>query len=94
MSKRPSNYGYNYSRVIDWLDKNEIEYIEYNGGQHLRILGDVSLVDLWPSRMTCHIIESESSQAGYKRLDFKFNPKQLEAVLNGEASISTLREGL
>ena len=81
MSKRPSNYGYNYPRVIDWLDKNEIEYIEYNGGQHLRILGDVSLVDLWPSRMTYHVVESEeASKYDYARLDFKFNAEQLETI--------------
>jgi hypothetical protein len=59
MSKRRGNFEHNYPLVIKYLKDNEIEYVEYSGGQHLRIMGDVALVDLWPSRMTYHIVQSE-----------------------------------
>lgn len=85
MSKRRGNFEHNYPLTIKYLKDNKIEYIEYAEGQHLRIMGDVSLVDLWPSRMTYHIVESENpyKPSEYSRLDFCFNEAQLERVLNG-----------
>jgi hypothetical protein len=83
------NFEYNYPKVIKYLKDNDIEFIEYSNGQHLRIMGDVSLVDLWPSRMTYHVIDSEnvitSEDSGYSRLDIYFNPEQLGKILNGDS---------
>jgi hypothetical protein len=81
MSK--GNFEYNYPRVIKYLQDNDIEYIEYANGQHLRILGAVSLVDLWPSRMTYHIVESEEAHdIKYHKLDINFDKEQLEKLLS------------
>jgi hypothetical protein len=86
MSKRRGNFDHNYPLVINYLKANDIEYIEYAGGQHLRIMGDVALVDLWPSRMTYHIIESEEAHRvnEYKRLSLNFDSKELTKILEGE----------
>lgn len=87
MSRSKGNFQHNYPRVIEYLKRNDIEYIEFANGQHLRIMGDVSLVDLWPSRMTYHIVESEEAHdVKYHRLDINFNQKQLDELLNGTAA--------
>ena len=74
----------NYVDVEKWLDENEIEYIKLNPHQY-RIMGDVALIDLWPARMTVHIVATEGVDTNeYFRLDYYFNPKQLKNVLDGK----------
>jgi hypothetical protein len=87
MSKRKGNFEHNYPLVVKYLNDNDVEYIEYANGQHLRIMGDVALVDLWPSRMTYHIVESEEAHRvnEYKRLSFNFDSKELARILEGAA---------
>lgn len=86
MSRRRGNFDYNYPKVIAFLDKHDLEYVEYNDGQHLRILSPTKIVDLWPSRMTYHVIASEdvigSKEGDYSRLNFTFDEHQLAVVLN------------
>jgi hypothetical protein len=85
MSRRRGNFDHNYPLVIRYLEDNEIEYVEYANGQHLRIMGDVSLVDLWPSRMTYHIVQSEETHRAneYNRLNINFNESELAEILEG-----------
>ena len=84
MARRATNYHYNYPRVIQYLRDNDIEYFEFNDGQHLRIMGPVAMVDLWPSRMTVHVVVTEGVDPNrYFQLDWNFNPEQLEDVLEG-----------
>lgn len=81
MSK--ANYR-NYELLDKYLAKNEIEFTKFNG-RHYRILGDVAIVDVWPARMAVQVIQTESvGPSGYFRLDYNFNPKQLQAVLDGK----------
>jgi hypothetical protein len=61
MSRKRGNFDFNYPRVIKFLRDNRIDYIEYAGGQHLKILGAISAIDLWPSKMTAHVIMSEET---------------------------------
>lgn len=86
MGRRKGNFEYNYPKVIKFLNDNDIEYIEYADGQHLRIMGDVSLVDLWASRMTYHVIQSEETTIAnnYARLSFSFQEDELRNLLNGK----------
>lgn len=78
------NFDYNYPRVKKYLDDNDIEYQEYSGGQHMKILGETAYVELWPSRMTYHVIQSERPLDGeYRRLSFYFDKDELEQILNG-----------
>lgn len=80
-----TNFRYNYPRVVRWLKDNDIEFVEYNHGQHLRIFGAVSLVDLWTSRMRYHVIATEGVDPNkYGTLDYYFNPEQLNVLLNGK----------
>lgn len=78
------NFEYNYPKVIKYLKGKDIEYVEYSGGQHLRIMGATALVDLWPSRMTYHIIQSEKPVRAneYARLSILFDGDALGALLN------------
>lgn len=85
MSRAKGNFDYNYPKVIKWLNDNDYEFTEYADGQHLKILGPVAYIELWPSRMTYHVIASETaSDNRYERLSFYFNEEELERVLNGE----------
>lgn len=78
-----ANYS-NYLALEKFLDTSDIEYHKLNK-HHYRILGDVAIVDVWPARMTVHVIQTEAVDPNrYFRLDYDFNAKQLEAVLNGE----------
>jgi hypothetical protein len=86
MARKPrGNFERNYPRVIKYLEDHDIDYMEYNGGQHLRILGPVSLVDLWPSRMVYHVIESEiPPDTKYHRPDDElYDEKLLNKLLLG-----------
>lgn len=84
MTRAKGNFEHNYPLVIKWLEDNGIEYAEYNGGQQLKILGPVAMIELWPSRMTYHVIASESVQdTKYRRLSFYFKQGELQEVLNG-----------
>lgn len=93
MSKRNSNFQYNYPILINWLRLHGIPYCEYGGGQHLKILGATAAIELWPAQMTFHVLESESTreletdQGRYYRysrlLDKRINIQQLEEILNG-----------
>lgn len=78
------NYA-NYPKVKQWLQQKGYEFHEFNNGTHLRILGDGRIVDLWPGRMTYHIVEAEdaipSSQSGWPQLSRDFNPKELAKIL-------------
>lgn len=78
-----ANHG-NYRALEDYLEANGIEYHKLNEHQY-RVLGEVAIVDVWPARMTCHVIQTEAVDPNrYFRLAYNFNEKQLEAVLNGE----------
>ena len=80
MSK--ANYE-NYDKLEKYLSKNGIEYTKFSP-HHYRILGDIAIVDVWPARMTVHVIETESIDPNrYFRLSYNFNEKQLSKVLNG-----------
>lgn len=78
----------NYLAVEKWLEENDIEYVKVNDYQY-RIMGEISLIDLWPARMTVHVIATEGSDTNeYFRLDYYFNPKQLKNVLDGKHRFS------
>lgn len=83
MARSNSNFHHNYPRVIKYLKSKDIPYNEYNGGQHLKILGAVTAIELWPSRMTYHVLMSEHPESNkYNRLSFKFNETELDSLLN------------
>lgn len=90
---RKGYFEHNYPHVINYLDSENIEYVEYNGGQQLRILGATRLVDLWPSRMKYHIIASEVptsttySSLGSWFFDDDDSKKELHDLLNGSEHI-------
>jgi hypothetical protein len=74
----------NYTELEHFLKKNNIEYVKINEYQY-RILGDVALVDVWPARMTVHVIATESVDPNrYFRLSYYFNAAELTDVLNGK----------
>lgn len=78
-----ANYS-NYLALENWLNSEGIEFYKMNE-HHFRILGPVALVDVWPARMTVHVIKTEAVDPNtYFRLDYEFNYKQLKAVLYGE----------
>jgi hypothetical protein len=85
VSKRRGNFYHNYPLVIKYLTDNKIAYAEYANGQHLKILGDTTIIDLWPSRMTYHIIRSEEPHRPneYSRLSFSFDELELDRILKG-----------
>lgn len=86
MSRR-GNFEHNYPKVIKWLKDNDVPYHEFADGQHLRIMGPTRLVDVWPSRMTYHIVDDEdavpSKLDGYRRLNFWFDEVEFEKLING-----------
>lgn len=84
MARNRGNWDVNYPDVIRYLEANEIPYEEFSDGQHLRIYGAVSQIDLWPSRMTYHVIKSERPVRAdeYPRLGFYFDEKKLDTLLN------------
>ena len=74
----------NYKDLEAYLAREDIEY-EKLSPHHYRILGPSAIVDVWPGRMTCHVIQTEAVDPNrYFRLKYHFNEKQLTAVLNGE----------
>lgn len=74
----------NYSRLEAWLEENNIEYSLLSPHQY-RILGEVALVDVWPARMTVHVLQTESVDPNrYFRMSYEFHGKELERVLNGK----------
>ncbi len=76
------NFDYNYPKVIDFLKNNGYEYHEFNDGQHLKIFGDACLIDLWPSRMKYHIIQTEGVDPNdYLSMNIYFSKKQLKKLL-------------
>lgn len=81
---RKGNFYHNAPIIHRFLKDNDIPYQEFAGGQHLRIMGATKLVDLWPSRMTYHVIEAEdvisSEEMGYPKLKFNCDVKQLEEL--------------
>lgn len=84
MSRRYSNYHINYPQVIKYLDKNDIPYEIYNGGYHLKIFGATRFIELWPSMMKFHIIESEiPTSTSYGSLNNTFKEKEFNNLLNG-----------
>lgn len=71
----------NHRLLSEWLDENEIEY-EKLSVEHYRILGPISIVDVWPSRMTVHVVQTESVDPNrYFRLSYRFNPEEMADVL-------------
>jgi hypothetical protein len=86
MAKKKSNFDYNYPRLIKYLEKNGLYYEEFNSGLHLRVYGAIQATDIWPGRMTYHIIRSEEAvptkYEGYNTLDFVFNEEQVDKLLN------------
>ena len=78
-----ANYS-NYGSLEKWLEENDIEYHKLNEHQY-RVLGDVAIVDVWPARMTVHVIATEGVDPNrYFRLDYHFNWEQLACVLAGK----------
>lgn len=79
------NFHYNYPKVIKYLNENDIEYEEFNGGQHLKIVGHAVLLELWPSRMKYHLLEAEdTSEFGYESLGYWFDEEKFRQLLDGE----------
>ncbi|HVA10622.1 MAG TPA: hypothetical protein VNG32_00450 [Candidatus Dormibacteraeota bacterium] len=77
------NFG-NYAALEKYLADNDIEYEKLSPHQY-RILGDVAIVDVWPSRMTVHVIQTESVDPNrYFRLSYNFKPSELTKVLGGK----------
>jgi len=73
----------NYAEVEEWLEQNDIEYYKLSE-HHYRVLGPVALVDLWPSRMTVNVIQTEAVYPQkFFRMSLCFNPNELNNVLNG-----------
>lgn len=85
MSRNKGNFEYNYPRVIKYLKKNGYEYTEHNFGQHIKIMGDTQMIELWPSRMIYHVLESEGPvrDRDYPRLSFWFDEAELNNLLKG-----------
>lgn len=79
-----ANYG-NYKALEDWLVSHDYEYHIFGDGHQYRILGPVTIVDVWPARMTIHVVKTEAVDPDkYFKLDYDFNGDQLEKILNGE----------
>lgn len=78
MSKRK-----NYPKVVAYLEAHNIPFEAYNGGQHLKIAGPTAQVQLWPSRMTYHIMQSENPTDNnkYGRLSLHFDEHELKEIL-------------
>lgn len=77
------NFDHNYPIIIEWLKKNGLEWSEFSGGQHLKILGITTAIELWPSRMTYHVLTSEHPETTeYLRLSWNVDLKELDKLLN------------
>ncbi len=73
----------NYRLLEKYLEKNDIEYEKLSEHQY-RILGPVAIVDVWPSRMTVHVLSTEDVDPNtYFRMSYYFDEKELTRVLNG-----------
>lgn len=82
MAKK-SNFTYNAPRVKAYLDDKGFEYVEYNRGQHVKILGATASIELWPSRMKYKIIDAEYTIRNvYGQLSYYFNEKELDELLS------------
>lgn len=74
----------NYGALEKWLKDNDIEYHILNPHQY-RVLGSVAMVDVWPARMTVHIIATEGVDPNrYFRLSYHFDGEELRKVLEGK----------
>lgn len=83
MSRKRGNFDHNYPLVVKFLKDNDIDFVEYNGGQHLKIMGATRYIELWPSRMTYHVIMSEGAASNeYSRLSYFFKEDELDGLLN------------
>lgn len=88
MSRRHSNFHINYPKLKKYLAKNNIPYEEYNSGYHFKIMGATRFVELWPSLMKFHIVESEiATSTSYSRLNTVFSEKEVNNLLNGDTHI-------
>lgn len=77
-----ANYS-NYHALEHYLRANDIEY-EKLSAHHYRILGACAIVDVWPARMTCHVIQTESVDPNrYFRLSYHFSADELTNILEG-----------
>ena len=77
----------NYQKLEEWLTSKDINFVKVNEYQY-RIMGDVALVDVWPARMSVHIVKTEGTDPDrYMRLDYNFNGKQLEKLLGGDNDV-------
>lgn len=77
------NFDHNYPIIIKWLRKNGIEYSKFNHGYHFKILGATTAIELWPSRMTYHVLMSEHPETTeYLRLSWNVDLKELDKLLN------------
>lgn len=82
---KPKGDHRNCGDMEQWLDDNGIEY-EQLSPHHYRILGEVAIVDVWPSRMTVHVIQTESVDPNrYFRMSPRFDGDELRRVLLGQA---------
>ena len=80
--KKP-NYQ-NYGLLKKFLVTQGLEYVALSP-HHYRILGDVAIVDVWPARMTVHVVKTEAVDPNrYFKLNYNFKGSELLAVLNGE----------
>lgn len=72
----------NYGKLEAYLAKNDIEY-EKLSEHHYRVLGAGAIVDIWPSRMTIHIIQTEGVDPNKYFKMWAFNEKKLTKILDG-----------
>lgn len=81
-----SNFYHNYPLLTEWLHAEGLDYEEFSAGQHLRVYGAMRQVDIWPGRMTYHILNSEdlphSSYNGWNQLNRDFDPQEVNHILN------------
>lgn len=73
----------NYHALETWLHNNDIDYHKLNEHQY-RIFGDAAMVDVWPARMTVHVLHTEGIDPGrYFRLSYVFDGDELKQYLDG-----------
>ena len=88
MSKSKGNFWHNHPTIVKWLKDHKVDFWESNDGQHMKILGAVTAIELWPSRMTYHVLMSEHPEpTKYFRGEFnkyvgKADLLYLERLLN------------
>lgn len=74
----------NAGLVRHWLTEQGYDWHEFNNGAHFRILGPVAVVDLWPGKMTAHIVMTEGTDHNrYFSLSYNFRQEELNNLLEG-----------